>query len=224
MASFFKFGCGAAAILAPVALAVAQTDIDPVNKYCWQENAGWMNWRDANGGAQGVRDLMTCLSGFIWCENIGWVNVGDGTPANGTTYTNAMGVDFGVNVQQTGALSGFGWGENVGWINFSGGAMASPPQPARLDLISGRFRGYAWGENIGWINLDDAAKFVARSCFANCDGSTVAPVLNVIDFQCFLTKYAQGDPYANCDRSTAAPILNVNDFPCFLTRYAEGCP
>jgi hypothetical protein len=31
------------------------------------------------------------------------------------------------------------------------------------------------------------------------------------------------DCYANCDGSTVAPILNANDFVCFLTRYAAGC-
>ena len=29
--------------------------------------------------------------------------------------------------------------------------------------------------------------------------------------------------YANCDASTIAPVLNVNDFSCFLNRYAAGC-
>src|SRR6185503_17659357 len=48
-------------------------------------------------------------------------------------------------------------------------------------------------------------------CYGNCDGSAAAPVLNVADFTCFLTKYAAGDPYANCDSSTAEPTLNVGD-------------
>jgi len=30
--------------------------------------------------------------------------------------------------------------------------------------------------------------------------------------------------YANCDGSTTAPILNVNDYVCFNTAYAAGCP
>jgi probable HAF family extracellular repeat protein len=30
--------------------------------------------------------------------------------------------------------------------------------------------------------------------------------------------------YANCDGSTAAPVLNVNDFVCFQARFAGGCP
>jgi len=64
----------------------------------------------------------------------------------------------------------------------------------------------------------------APVCYANCDGSTVAPVLNINDFICFQTRFAAGDPYANCDNSTVAPILNVNDFICFQTNYAQGCP
>ncbi|MEX2217816.1 MAG: choice-of-anchor B family protein [Phycisphaerales bacterium] len=61
-------------------------------------------------------------------------------------------------------------------------------------------------------------------CYANCDGSLVAPALNVADFSCFLTRFAAAEPYANCDGSTMAPILNVADFSCFLDRFASGCP
>jgi hypothetical protein len=70
-------------------------------------------------------------------------------------------------------------------------------------------------------------------CYANCDGSTVAPVLNVDDFTCFVNNFAlaqqlpheqQITAYANCDGSTTAPVLNVEDFTCFVNRYAQGCP
>ena len=30
--------------------------------------------------------------------------------------------------------------------------------------------------------------------------------------------------YANCDQSTTPPVLNVLDFSCFLNRFAAGCP
>lgn len=60
-------------------------------------------------------------------------------------------------------------------------------------------------------------------CYANCDNSTTPPVLNVIDFQCFLSKFAGGDPYANCDGSTVPPVLSANDFMCFLNSYGAGC-
>jgi hypothetical protein len=67
-------------------------------------------------------------------------------------------------------------------------------------------------------------RFSAGDAYANCDGSTVAPVLNVLDFNCFLNRFSAGDAYANCDGSTVAPVLNVLDFNCFLNRFAAGCP
>jgi hypothetical protein len=69
-----------------------------------------------------------------------------------------------------------------------------------------------------------AGEPVVCVCYANCDGSTAAPVLNVADFTCFLQRFAAGESYANCDASTQAPALNVADFSCFLQRFAAGCP
>jgi hypothetical protein len=62
------------------------------------------------------------------------------------------------------------------------------------------------------------------TCYANCDNSTVPPILNVLDFNCFLNAFAAGASYANCDGSTIPPVLNVLDFNCFLNRFAAGCP
>ncbi len=60
-------------------------------------------------------------------------------------------------------------------------------------------------------------------CYANCDGSTAAPMLTANDFQCYLNKFSVGDPYANCDGSTATPTLTANDFQCFLNAFSAGC-
>jgi hypothetical protein len=65
---------------------------------------------------------------------------------------------------------------------------------------------------------------VPPSCYANCDGSTVAPALTVLDFACFVNRFTEGDLYANCDGSLASPSLNVLDFNCFLNAFAAGCP
>jgi hypothetical protein len=73
---------------------------------------------------------------------------------------------------------------------------------------------------IAWFKFDVG---VPAPCYANCDHSTSPPILNVIDFTCFLQKFAAGDPYANCDGSTAPPTLNVIDFTCFLQKFAAGC-
>ncbi len=64
----------------------------------------------------------------------------------------------------------------------------------------------------------------AVPCYANCDNSTAAPVLNVNDFLCFLNRFAAGETYANCDHSTVGPVLNILDFSCFLNQFAIGCP
>jgi hypothetical protein len=60
-------------------------------------------------------------------------------------------------------------------------------------------------------------------CWANCDHSLAEPVLNALDFTCFLQKFASGDPYANCDHSVRQPVLNIADFTCYLQRFAQGC-
>jgi hypothetical protein len=84
-------------------------------------------------------------------------------------------------------------------------------------------RGFTTGTG-NFNDLDDISVVGgAPACYANCDGSTTEPILNVADFGCFLTKFAAGDPYANCDNSTTEPVLNVADFGCFLTKFAAGC-
>lgn len=62
------------------------------------------------------------------------------------------------------------------------------------------------------------------TCYANCDGSTIVPTLNALDFACFLSRYVAGEAYANCDGSTISPTLNALDFACYLSRYVAGCP
>jgi hypothetical protein len=74
-----------------------------------------------------------------------------------------------------------------------------------------------------WDDLGIAERLSGVHCYANCDGSTAAPVLTVSDFTCFLNLYAAGDTWANCDGSSVAPVLGVNDFVCFQALYAAGC-
>jgi hypothetical protein len=62
------------------------------------------------------------------------------------------------------------------------------------------------------------------ACYANCDGSTTPPILNVADFGCFINRFTAGDSYANCDNSTTPPVLNVLDFSCFINQFNAGCP
>lgn len=89
------------------------------------------------------------------------------------------------------------------------GVMSAPPGGAGGFTLSGGF----------WPGTDTEP----AHCYANCDGSTTPPVLNVSDFTCFVNLYAAGHASANCDGSTVAPVLNINDFICFQQRFAVGC-
>ena len=60
----------------------------------------------------------------------------------------------------------------------SGHAMAY--DAARAETVL--FGGFGNGDN--WK--------LRALCYANCDGSTTPPVLNVLDFTCFLNKFAAG--------------------------------
>ena len=73
------------------------------------------------------------------------------------------------------------------------------------------------------IALTGAVFAAPVTCYANCDGSTAVPFLNVNDFICFNNRFAANDPWANCDGSTSPPVLNVNDFICFNNLFAAGC-
>ena len=192
-------------VLSFASTATLAQQINPNHKFAWGENVGFFNFADAGNppGSQGVVANPDHLQGFVWGENVGWINLGNGAGP----YANTTGLNFGVNRNtSTGHLSGFAWGENIGWINFAGGALASPPNPARIE--AGRFRGYAWGENIGWINLDDPNVFVGFACPADLTGpaldGTPDGTVNAFDLNYYLTLWLAADPAADL----TGPALN----------------
>jgi hypothetical protein len=92
--------------------------------------------------------------------------------------------------------------------------------PIKSVLISGN--GYG-GPFVDMDDLEFDAGGSVPGCYANCDGSTTIPFLNVNDFVCFQTAFAAGASYANCDNSTSPPVLNIGDFVCFQSAFAAGC-
>lgn len=128
--------------------ARAEGNISETNKYAWSENAGWVNFAPANGGATVRLDRNGYLTGSVWAENVGWIKLGS---SDGGPYANTASNNWGVNVE-SGQLSGYAWGENIGWINFN-------PTHGRvsINLEDGLFDGYAWAENIGWIHFRNEA-------------------------------------------------------------------
>ena len=62
-------------------------------------------------------------------------------------------------------------------------------------------------------------------CYADCDQSTGAGVLDLIDFICFGNSFVKGEPYAcDCDTSTGPGVCDLLDFICFQSAFVSGCP
>jgi cytochrome c len=110
----------------------------------------------------------------------------------------------------------------IAWCRESGGALGF----GRAWYTAGGHTVESYSEPLFVRHLAEGILWAAhrQPCYPNCDGSTTPPVLNVLDFNCFLGAFRAGHFYANCDGSTAAPILNILDFNCFLNRFSAGCP
>ncbi len=133
----------------------AATTIDPINKYAYGANFGWMDWSGGSGNtANGAVIGAYVCSGYIYSANVGWINLGSGSPANGIQYQNDSAADFGVNQDGLGNLSGYAWGANIGWINFTN--TGAP----KINMITGQMSGYVWSANCGWISLSNAVAYV----------------------------------------------------------------
>ncbi|HZU29874.1 MAG TPA: hypothetical protein VFB79_02090, partial [Candidatus Angelobacter sp.] len=133
--------------------ARAVTTIDPVNRYAYGANIGWMDfYADGTNGAV-IGDYV--CSGYIYAANVDWINLGSGSPANGIQYQNNSATDFGVNQDGLGNLTGYAWGANIGWINFEQ-TYGKP----KINLLTGQLSGYAWSANCGWISLNNTSAFV----------------------------------------------------------------
>ncbi len=113
------------------------------------------------------------------------------------------------------------------WINdgttFPYRSERAPDGPGAADPITGWNTSTSTATGAYTLTLTGSCFVGSAACYANCDGSSVAPILNSLDFGCFLTKFAAGDTYANCDGSSVPPTLNSLDFGCFLTKFAAGC-
>lgn len=155
-------------LLLPITAAAAQTNISNTDKYSWGANIGWINWQgDVTHGALIANKF---VSGFIYSANVGWINLGDGTPTNGTQYSNTSTSDFGVNVDSTSdpnyyILTGYAYGANVGWINFNVQTQAGKDNQPRIEKTTGIFKGSAWGANIGWLPLESPGMAVVKTSF-----------------------------------------------------------
>jgi hypothetical protein len=72
---------GAALCLLGMARAATDSSIDPVDKWAWSTNAGWISFSPACGDCEGVTVYSDHLEGYAWGENIGWIHFKNAVPA-----------------------------------------------------------------------------------------------------------------------------------------------
>lgn len=72
------------------------------------------------------------------------------------------------------------------------------------------------------IEVLQADVFVVENiCYADCDQSSGAGVLDIFDFICFQNAFIRGDLYSDCDGSGTNDVF---DFLCFQNAFVAGCP
>ncbi len=153
-----------------------------------------------------------------------WYSNSQGASPNADIFTVDISNDNGTTWVNAETVGPAGPEANGGWYyhEFRVSSFVTPTANMRVRYIA---------SDLGSGSIVEAAvdDFAVRAigcaapCYANCDNSTSAPVLNVLDFSCFLNRFAAGDSYANCDGSTTPPALNVLDFACYLNAFAAGC-
>jgi hypothetical protein len=103
-------------------------------------------------------------------------------------------------------------------------AWALTPGAVGSVVIAGGTKGSLAGPNAG---ADDGflAQYAIESCYADCDQSTGAGVLDIFDFLCFQNAFVNSDPYAcDCDVTTGPLVCDIFDFLCFQNAFVGGCP
>lgn len=163
------------------------TTIDPVNRYAYSANLGWIDFAAQGTNGAVIGDFV--CSGYIYSANAGWINLGDGNPANGIRYQNAFGEDSGVNHDGFGNLRGLAWGANTGWLNFE--SQGAP----RVDLRTGQLSGWVWSATCGWVSLSNAVAFVqTRFIDPGAMDSAGLPVPWKLSYFGITNVAADGDP------------------------------
>jgi hypothetical protein len=87
-------------------------------------------------------------------------------------------------------------------------------------LTAGNIAGPSFGGNDAFL-----ARYTIDSCYADCDQSSGAGVLDMQDFLCWQDDFVAGNSYAcDCDTSTGMLVCDIFDFLCFQNAFVGGCP
>jgi DNA-binding beta-propeller fold protein YncE len=75
------------------------------------------------------------------------------------------------------------------------------------------------------VNNNGVPDECESACYADCDQSTGAGVLDIFDFLCFQDSFVNANAYAcDCDTTTGQGVCDIFDFLCFQNAFVAGCP
>jgi hypothetical protein len=214
-------GCGNAYLNPPLTQDCSQAASGTIMSYCHICPGGMSNVNLTFGPvvSAGIRSFLD--NSLPSCGAYPSLSIGQ-HPASASVALNAP-VSFNVGVTSPGILT-YQWRRNglplVSGGRISGATSATLSINPVIAADSGQYDAVVTSF-CGQVTSNPA--MLSVGCDANCDFSTSPPILNVMDFSCFLNQFASGNAAANCDGSTTPPTLNVQDFACFLNRFAAGC-
>ncbi len=140
--------------------AHAATNIDPTDKWAWNDVIGWIDFFGTNSVmVRGDR-----IDGYANSSAIGYISF-NCDPLTGPAGSNCN-IPYNVTNDFAGHLAGWAWSENIGWISFRstndhdpGPGFFESPFPYGVNISGGEFSGWAWNDVVGWISFN----------YKNCD-------------------------------------------------------
>jgi hypothetical protein len=130
-------------------VALAATNIDPVNHWAWNDKVGWIDFSITGN----VNVYSSRLEGYA-DSSLGYIALNCNSTPNGNICATS---NFKVTNDGSGFLSGWAWNDKVGWISFdchvTSDNCATSVYQVSIDAL-GNFLGYAWNDTIGWISFN----------------------------------------------------------------------
>jgi len=128
----------------------AQSNIDTIERWAWNDVIGWMDFRYIEN--PNITVTSSDVRGYA-SSSIGYIslNCAYGPPGSDCTIPYSV-------TNTNGLLSGWGWSDQIGWVSFncnnSGIGNTCGSSNYGVTITNGEFRGWAWNDVIGWLSFD----------------------------------------------------------------------
>lgn len=125
--------------------ASSTNNIDPANKWAWNDVIGWVDFNITNN----VMVTSSSLSGYA-SSGVGYIALDCATSPSPSCSPSS----YGVSNDGAGVLSGYAWNDAIGWIKFK--STSGPSYGVTISSSTGDFSGFAWNDVVGWFSFNCA--------------------------------------------------------------------